>query len=94
MKRRCAALIISLISGPALGCTAAKWGKGLYVLVRTSNPGAKDLQDARLEAGSDGGLVYERMAATSYWLLDPAGKIVGKVHEPDEMAALLAERLK
>jgi RNA polymerase sigma factor (sigma-70 family) len=29
-----------------------------------------------------------------YWLLDPAGKMVGKVNDPDEMAALLAERLK
>ena len=39
--------------------TAAKSGKGLYVLVRTSNPGAKDLQDL----STDGGLVYERMAS-------------------------------
>jgi orotidine-5'-phosphate decarboxylase len=37
---------------------AAKAGKGLFVLVRTSNPGAVDLQDAPTE----GGLVYERMA--------------------------------
>jgi orotidine-5'-phosphate decarboxylase len=41
---------------------AAKSGKGLYVLVRTSNPGAKDLQDTQV-GGADGGLVYERMAA-------------------------------
>lgn len=38
---------------------ASKSGKGLYVLVRTSNPGAKDLQDT----AGEGGLVYERMAA-------------------------------
>ncbi len=37
---------------------AAKAGKGLFVLVRTSNPGAVDLQDVPTE----GGLVYERMA--------------------------------
>jgi orotidine-5'-phosphate decarboxylase len=37
---------------------ASKHGKGLYVLVRTSNPGAKDLQDTAAERG----LVYERMA--------------------------------
>ena len=38
---------------------AARTGKGLYLLVRTSNPGAKDLQDLP----SEGGLVYERMAS-------------------------------
>jgi orotidine-5'-phosphate decarboxylase len=38
---------------------AAKAGKGLFVLVRTSNPGAADLQDLE----SDGARVYERMAA-------------------------------
>jgi orotidine-5'-phosphate decarboxylase len=34
-------------------------GKGVYVLVRTSNPGAKDLQDADCGAGA----LYERTAA-------------------------------
>jgi orotidine-5'-phosphate decarboxylase len=34
-------------------------GKGLYVLVRTSNPGAGDLQDRPL---ADGGRVFERAA--------------------------------
>jgi orotidine-5'-phosphate decarboxylase len=38
---------------------AVRAGKGLYLLVRTSNPGAKDLQDVPCE----GGLVYERMAS-------------------------------
>lgn len=38
---------------------AAKSGKGLYVLVRTSNPGAKDLQDLATDAGP----VFERMAS-------------------------------
>ncbi len=38
---------------------AAKAGKGLFVLVRTSNPGAKDLQDLPTDAGP----VFERMAA-------------------------------
>jgi len=38
---------------------AARAAKGLYVLVRTSNPGAKDLQDVPCE----GGPVYARMAA-------------------------------
>jgi orotidine-5'-phosphate decarboxylase len=34
-------------------------GRGLFVLVRTSNPGAADVQDARLE---DGGTVWEHVA--------------------------------
>src|SRR5262245_39528453 len=38
---------------------AARAGKGLYVLVRTSNPGAKDLQD--LDAS--GAKLYEKTAA-------------------------------
>lgn len=49
---------------------AASAGKGLYVLVRTSNPGAGDLQD--LEVG--GAPLYERTAA----LVRAAGaKVVG-----------------
>jgi orotidine-5'-phosphate decarboxylase len=31
--------------------TAANYGKGLFVLVRTSNPGSGDLQDVKLEDG-------------------------------------------
>jgi orotidine-5'-phosphate decarboxylase len=38
---------------------AARHGKGLFVLVRTSNPGAGDFQDLE----TDGARVYERMAA-------------------------------
>ncbi len=30
----------------------------------------------------------------AYWLLDPAGKIVAKAYDPDELAAALDERLK
>ncbi|MGE0708699.1 MAG: orotidine-5'-phosphate decarboxylase [Planctomycetota bacterium] len=38
---------------------AAREGKGLFVLVKTSNPGSGDLQDLRLEGGE---LVCERVA--------------------------------
>lgn len=38
---------------------AANEGKGLFALVRTSNPSASDLQDLKLD---DGKLVYEAMA--------------------------------
>jgi orotidine-5'-phosphate decarboxylase len=39
---------------------ASEVGGGLFVLVRTSNPGAADLQDLEL---ADGGPVWERLAA-------------------------------
>jgi orotidine-5'-phosphate decarboxylase len=39
---------------------AAKAGKAVYVLVRTSNPGARDLQE--LPTGPDGRPLYERAA--------------------------------
>jgi orotidine-5'-phosphate decarboxylase len=39
---------------------AVAGGKGVYVLVRTSNPGAADLQD--LTVGGSGGRVHERAA--------------------------------
>lgn len=46
---------------------AAAAGKGVYVLVRTSNPGAADLQDLRTGGPSDGPVggrpLYERVAA-------------------------------
>lgn len=44
---------------------AAAAGKGLFVLVRTSNPGASDLQDVEATGGDR---VYERMASlVSKW---------------------------
>jgi hypothetical protein len=30
----------------------------------------------------------------TYWLLDPAGKIVAKGYDPDELVSVLADRLK
>lgn len=41
---------------------AAQHGKGLYVLVRTSNPGGADLQELPVEQ-SDGQRVFQRVAA-------------------------------
>lgn len=38
---------------------ARRFGKGLFVLVRTSNPGSGELQNALLD---EGGLLYERVA--------------------------------
>lgn len=38
----------------------AAFGKGLFILVKTSNPGSVELQDLRLE---EGGRFYERVAA-------------------------------
>jgi orotidine-5'-phosphate decarboxylase len=61
---------------------AVAGGKGLYVLVRTSNPGARDLQDL----SCDDGLLYERTASlVRAWGaphvgkcgLSPVGAVVG-----------------
>ncbi len=50
---------------------AKEHGKGLYILVRTSNPSAGDLQDLKLE---DGRTVYEAMASlVSDWGKDMIG---------------------
>src|SRR3954447_13553502 len=43
-------------------------GRGLFVLVRTSNPGAADLQDAVLQ---EGGTVWEHVAGVVAGLADP-----------------------
>ena len=40
--------------------TCAEYGKGLFILVKTSNPGSKDIQDQQLEA--TGEPLYERLA--------------------------------
>ncbi|HEV2785692.1 MAG TPA: orotidine-5'-phosphate decarboxylase, partial [Solirubrobacteraceae bacterium] len=37
-------------------------GAGVFVLVRTSNPGAADVEDLELAAGEGGGTVWERLA--------------------------------
>ena len=44
----------------------------------------------RLAAAGDAGV----SSVPAYWLLDPAGKIVAKANDPDELAAPLADRLK
>jgi RNA polymerase sigma factor (sigma-70 family) len=47
-------------------------------------------QQGRLAAASTAGV----SSVPAYWLLDPAGKIVDKVYDSDELAAALADRLK
>jgi orotidine-5'-phosphate decarboxylase len=68
-------------------------GKGVFVLVKTSNPGSADLQDLRL---TDGGTVYERTAAlVADWGrgaigeggYSAVGAVVGGTH-PAQAAAL------
>jgi thiol-disulfide isomerase/thioredoxin len=44
----------------------------------------------RLAVGGDAGV----SSVPEYWLLDRAGKIVAKVYDPDELAPVLADRLK
>ena len=73
---------------------AAKWNKGLYVLVRTSNPGGVDLQDRMF---ADGGTLFERVAdlvaaagadhVSETTGLSLVGAVVGATR-PDLVAAL------
>ncbi len=79
---------------PFIDASAAN-GKGIYVLVRTSNPGAKDLQDRALAA--TGALLHEQTAALVAELgeatvsvttgLSSVGAVVGATG-PDAAAAL------
>lgn len=67
-------------------------GAGVFVLVRTSNPGAADIEDLAL-AGPDGGTVWERVAAIVARLgassagggLSSIGAVVGAT-APEHMA--------
>lgn len=71
-------------------------GLGLFVLVRTSNPGAKDLQDLRIE-GQDRALCDAVADAVHRWGQDlpkaegysPVGAVVGATW-PQELARLRA----
>lgn len=77
---------------PLVACARAR-GRGLFVLVRTSNPGARDVQGMRLAGG---GSVSERLAAIVAELGAPAigaagladvGAVVGAT-APDLLQAL------
>ncbi len=78
--------------------TAAKHGKGLYVLVRTSNPGGADLQELQLADGGD--RVFQRTAALVRTLGTPhvsaetglscVGAVVGAT-TPEALKALRGE---
>lgn len=78
-------------------------GRGLFVLVRTSNPSAAEIQDLRLQGGQgeDGEAVYERVARlVRDWGegldgasgLNPVGAVVGAT--APEAAARIRELLK
>jgi orotidine-5'-phosphate decarboxylase len=70
--------------------TAGATGAGLFVLVRTSNPGAADLQDLELAGG---GRVWEQVARLVGWLgtagdasgLNEVGAVVGAT-APEHLA--------
>jgi uncharacterized GH25 family protein/thiol-disulfide isomerase/thioredoxin len=47
-------------------------------------------QQGRLTNDSDAGV----SSVPAYWLLDPSGKIIAKCHDPDEVAAQVAQHLK
>ncbi|RMG16049.1 MAG: orotidine-5'-phosphate decarboxylase [Planctomycetota bacterium] len=76
---------------------AARLGKGLFVLVKTSNPGSADLQDLRLEGGET---VCERVARLVHRLGEDLrgpesgrsllGAVVGLTAPPEFVARLRA----
>lgn len=72
---------------------AVRAGRGLFVLVKTSNPGSRDFQDLRLASGE---ALYERVADALTALAQahrdaggysPIGAVVGATY-PQELAAL------
>ena len=72
-----------------------KYGKGIFILVKTSNPSSSELQDLRLESGET---VYEKVAGlVSYWgeeLIGESGyssvgAVVGATH-PTQLKELRA----
>jgi orotidine-5'-phosphate decarboxylase len=72
---------------------AVSAGRGLFVLVKTSNPGSRDFQDVRLASGQT---LYEQVADTLTALAEahrdpsgysPVGAVVGATY-PRELAAL------
>lgn len=77
-------------------CHPERGGLGVFVLVRTSNPGAKDLQDLRIE-GQDRALCDAVADAVHRWGQDlpkaegysPVGAVVGATW-PHELARLRA----
>jgi orotidine-5'-phosphate decarboxylase len=77
---------------PLLRC-ARQAGKGLFVLVRTSNPGAADLQDLALDSGETvserlAGLVHELgQLGTPHKKLSDVGAVVGAT-APERLARL------
>jgi orotidine-5'-phosphate decarboxylase len=63
-------------------------GQGVYVLVRTSNPSARDFQDLRV--GPEGEPLYRRVAAKlADWNDGNLGAVVGAT-APEELRELLA----
>jgi thiol-disulfide isomerase/thioredoxin len=71
------------VLGLSLDEDASSWRKSLAQL-------APPWHEARLDAGAHAGI----SSVPAYWVLDPAGKIVAKVNDPDEAAKTLAERLR
>src|SRR5262249_47493278 len=71
------------VLGLSLDEDAASWKKALARI-------ALPWHEGRLDAGYHAGI----SSVPAYWLLDPAGKIVAKVNDPEEAAKVLAQRLR
>lgn len=77
------------LGGEALAPFLARVDKGVFVLARTSNPGAGELQDLIVE----GRPLYQhvaRLVATTWNAAGNCGLVVGATY-PDELAAIRAD---
>ena len=81
-----AATVHGYLGGEALEPFLSYGDKGVFVLCRTSNPGARELQDARL---SSGGRFFEEVASrASQWnSRGNVGLVVGATY-PDDLAVV------
>jgi orotidine-5'-phosphate decarboxylase len=67
-------------------------GAGVFVLVRTSNPGAADIEDLVL-AGADGATIWERLAAIVTQLGSPPSPVSGLSHIGAVVGATVPEHV-
>ena len=83
-----AATVNGYLGGEALAPFLAYEGRGVFVLCRTSNPGARELQDLRLASGRR---LFEEVAcrAAGWDAGGNVGLVVGATY-PDDLAAVRA----
>ncbi len=79
------------MGGDSIAPFQGRPGRGVYVLVRTSNPGARDFQDLIVDLGPEGRMPLYRVVAHKLlaWDREDMGAVVGATH-PRELEELVA----